>query len=129
MSVTGPGRTKLRIRAPSRTAKPKPRPKGELSPGRRRAQGLPPRVRGATDRWRSSPCKRGAAILDRGGQRWVAGPHLGSRSRRGPLPPGRRLVAKAQREPVKELLVLAGTGNLTPQGLPEILRFSHCPKS
>jgi hypothetical protein len=37
----GPGRTKLRIRAPSRTAKPKLRPKGELSPGRRRPQGLP----------------------------------------------------------------------------------------
>jgi hypothetical protein len=44
-------------------------------------------------------------------------------------PAGTRLVAKAQREPVKELLVLAGTGNLTPQRLPEILRFSHCPKS
>ena len=79
--------------------------------------------------WPGRVMRRGAAILDRDGLRWVSGPHLDSRSCCGPLPPGRRLVVKARREPVKELLVLAGMGDLTPHRLPEILQFSHCPNS
>jgi hypothetical protein len=67
--------------------------------------------------WRGRVLRRGAAILDRGGQRWVAGPHLESGSCRGLLPPGRRLVVKARQEPVSELFVLAGPGDLTPHRL------------
>ena len=68
-------------------------------------------------------------LFDRGGQYLVAGPHLECRSGCGLLPPGWRLVVKARREPVKELLVLAGPGGLTPHRLAEILRFSPCPNS
>ena len=43
---------------------------------------------------------------------------------------GRRLVVKARREPVKELLVLAGPGDLAPHRLAEPCSYlSHCPNS
>jgi hypothetical protein len=44
-----------------------------------------------------------------------------------PVPPGERLV-RTRREPVNELLVLAG-GGLTLRRLPEFLRFCHRPNS
>jgi hypothetical protein len=70
--------------------------------------------------------ERGAAILDRGSQRQVAAPRLESRSCRGPVPPGQRLV-RTRREPVNELLELVGGGPQTAPapGNPAVLSSSE----